>query len=100
MGDRVSVSILNNRPYRECMAEKRTAHICIDECVTGSYHLQSLEACSVGALTFNNIDSQTVGFMQSVSGTSSTPFIKTKLHDLYDKLCFYGCNPTITPVVN
>ena len=73
-GNAVEIIVKNNRPYEECMEVKRRAHICIDECATGSYHLQSLEGCAVGALTFNNIDSETSGFMREVTGVADHPF--------------------------
>jgi hypothetical protein len=92
-GDRVETVVMHNRPYRECLEAKRTAHICIDECVTGSYHLQSLEGCSVGAATFNAIDDQTVAFLREVTGTSGHPFIKTSLARLFDDLCHYIEHP-------
>ena len=92
-GDRVETVVMHNRPYRECLEAKRTAHICIDECVTGSYHLQSLEGCSVGAATFNAIDDQTVAFLREVTDTSEHPFIKTSLARLLDDLCHYIEHP-------
>jgi hypothetical protein len=92
-GDRVETVVMHNRPYRECLEAKRTAHICIDECVTGSYHLQSLEGCSVGAATFNAIDDQTVAFLREITGTSEHPFIKTSLARLFDDLCHYIEHP-------
>ncbi len=88
-GDQVVIQVMNNRSYADCMAWKRKAHICIDECVTGSYHLQSLEGCAVGAVTFNNIDDQTLGFMSKVNGQNHHPFVKTNLEGLYDKLCYF-----------
>src|SRR5690554_402140 len=88
-GSKVSIKVLHNRPYELCLQEKRKAHICIDECVTGSYHLQSLEGCSVGSLTLNNMDDQTLNFMKVVSGTSTHPFIKSDSEVLFNKLCSY-----------
>lgn len=86
-GSRVAVRILNNRPYTECMAEKRTAQICIDECVTGSYHLQSLEGAAVGAVTLNNIDETTHSYLRQITGGVPHPFVKTDLDSLYKTLC-------------
>lgn len=88
-GKRVEIKIMNNQPYSICMREKQTAHICIDECVTGSYHLQSLEGCSVGALTFNNIDDPTQSYLTKVTGQAEHPFLKTNLQNLFDHLCYY-----------
>lgn len=94
-GNRVAIKIMHNRPYYECMAEKRKAHICIDECVTGSYHLQSLEGCAIGAVTFNNIDTDTLGFMTEISKTHTHPFTKSDLKNLYQLLCKYIENPEL-----
>lgn len=94
-GQRVEIVVLNNRPYEECLRQKRTAHICIDECVTGSYHLQSLEGCAVGALTFNNIDEKTLSYIAEVSGQDTHPFVKTNLGQLFEKLCFFIENPEV-----
>ncbi|MDB4916775.1 MAG: hypothetical protein JWM95_4419 [Gemmatimonadetes bacterium] len=41
--------------HADSLAMKRRAHIVIDECVTGSYHRNSLEALSVGAVAVNGI---------------------------------------------
>ncbi len=92
-GKRVEVKVLKNVPYRECLAEKQTAHICIDECVTGSYHLQSLEGCSVGALTINNLSPAIHGFIQQVTGQKTHPFKQTDLEGLFDVLSHYIENP-------
>jgi hypothetical protein len=88
-GERVEVVIINNQPHALCMDMKRNAHICIDECVTGSYHLQSLEGCAVGAVTFNNIDEQTWSYMQSICGAEAHPFEQCDIEQLYDRLCYY-----------
>ena len=87
--DKVEVVIFNNQPYDKCLQEKQNAHICIDECVTGSYHLQSLEGCSAGAVTFNNIDVITENFLESVTGKKGHPFVKTNLDELQCKLSEY-----------
>lgn len=92
-GSQIEVCVVTNRPYRECMAEKRTAHLCIDECATGSYHQQSLEAASFGAVTLNNIDGQTLACMRAVNGQNSHPFARTNLEELFGRLCFFIENP-------
>jgi hypothetical protein len=83
----VQLDVLTNAPYEKCLAEKRDAHICIDECVTGSYHLQSLEGCSVGAATINNLSRPVLKNMQAVSQTSSHPFVCSDISGLFDLLC-------------
>lgn len=83
---RLKVIVKTDRPYAECMAAKRGADICIDECVTGSYHIQSLEGCAVGAATFNAIDETTAGFVRQVTGTGDHPFQVSGLADLEHRL--------------
>lgn len=92
-GSKVEVIVKNNRPYHECLEAKRNAHICIDECVTGSYHLQSLEGAAAGALTFNNMDAETAGFLQKVTGTETHPFENCALDALYERLCYFVEHP-------
>lgn len=41
--------------HAEALAAKRAAHVVIDECVTGSYHRNSLEGLAAGAVVVNGI---------------------------------------------
>ncbi|MEL4178312.1 capsular polysaccharide synthesis protein [Roseateles sp. PN1] len=41
--------------HAEALAMKRRAHIVIDECVTGSYHRNSLEGLAAGAVVVNGV---------------------------------------------
>ena len=41
--------------HAEALAAKRRAHIVIDECVTGSYHRNSLEGLACGAVVVNGV---------------------------------------------
>ncbi|HEY0953649.1 MAG TPA: capsular polysaccharide synthesis protein [Roseateles sp.] len=41
--------------HAEALAVKRRAHIVIDECVTGSYHRNSLEGLAAGAVVVNGV---------------------------------------------
>lgn len=94
-GNRIEVKVMNNSPYLVCMEEKREAHICIDECVTGSYHLQSLEGCAIGAVTINHIDNKTLAYMGGISQTDSHPFTKSDLVTLFEWLCYYIDHPEL-----
>jgi hypothetical protein len=42
-------------PHAQALAMKRRAHIVIDECVTGSYHRNSLEGLAAGCLVVNGV---------------------------------------------
>lgn len=85
-GPAVEIVVMTDRPHDECMAQKRSADICIDECITGSYHLSSLEGCAVGAVTFNALDALTAGYIREVTGATSHPFQVTSINALEDQL--------------
>jgi hypothetical protein len=53
-------------PYIECMTRKRWAHVGIDEVMTGSYHLSSLEYLAMGCVTVGRLDDLTKKSLQSV----------------------------------
>ncbi|WP_127995381.1 glycosyltransferase [Piscinibacter defluvii] len=42
-------------PHAQALAMKRRAHIVIDECVTGSYHRNSLEGLAAGCVVVNGL---------------------------------------------
>ena len=51
------LNLIRNRQlsHAESLAMKREAHIVIDECVTGSYHRNSLEGLAAGAVVVNGL---------------------------------------------
>src|SRR5271166_3408413 len=71
--------------HAEALVMKRRAHIVIDECVTGSYHRNSLEGLAVGAVVIN-----AVGLLPGVEealrhcagGAPDCPFVRADLDTL------------------
>ncbi|RSL18000.1 glycosyl transferase family 2 [Edaphobacter aggregans] len=71
--------------HAESLAMKRRAHIVIDECVTGSYHRNSLEGLALGCVVVNG-----VGSVPSIAdllthcagGAVEIPFVQAGLDDL------------------
>jgi hypothetical protein len=72
-------------PHAEVLQIKRRAHIVIDECVTGSYHRNSLEGLAAGCVVVNG-----VGILAGVARTlrhcvgdaGTLPFVRADLSDL------------------
>jgi SAM-dependent methyltransferase len=72
-------------PQAEVLAMKRRAHIVIDECVTGSYHRNSLEGLAAGCVVVN-----AVGLLPGVSealqscapDSEGSPFVFATLESL------------------
>jgi len=74
--------------HREALAAKRQAHIVIDECVTGSYHRNSLEGLAAGCVVVNGIGilPAVADVLRDVSETSEIPFTPATLQDLEEVL--------------
>ncbi|HEY2117104.1 MAG TPA: glycosyltransferase, partial [Candidatus Angelobacter sp.] len=70
--------------HAKSLAMKQRSHIVIDECVTGSYHRNSLEGLAAGCVVVN-----AVGHLPAVkdvfhycSGSDQVPFVYATLEDL------------------
>lgn len=65
------------KPFLDAMAMKRGCHIGIDEVMTGSYHMSSLEFLAMGCATFAHLDEKTLSAIKEVTGCSNVPWINT-----------------------
>jgi hypothetical protein len=72
----IQFQLIVSAPHKEVMEKKRLAHIGIDEVVTGSYHLSSLEYLSLGVATFANIDLATEKVVKDLTGCERLPWLK------------------------
>lgn len=68
--------LIENTPHEECLRIKQTCHICIDEVMTGSYHMSSLEAMAQGLVVINNIDEKCEDALSRYTGTKEHPMRK------------------------
>ena len=82
----IEVHIITNTPHLECMDIKSRCHVFIDEVMTGSYHMNSLEALAKGCVVINNIDLDCIKAMQSFTGDVEHPFVKSNIQDLSNVL--------------
>lgn len=65
---KISADIVMDVPHKQCLTRKRTGDIGIDEIVTGSYHLCSLETLSQGLITLANLDDHQQATLEAVTG--------------------------------
>jgi ADP-heptose:LPS heptosyltransferase/SAM-dependent methyltransferase len=74
--------------HASALAMKRGAHIVIDECVTGSYHRNSLEGLATGAIVINGVGLRPeIGDMLRIcSGGAELPFGFATLETLEQEL--------------
>ena len=63
---------------------KRRAHIVIDECVTGSYHRNSLEGLAAGCVVVNGVGLRpAIGeVLRGCAGGAASPFVFARLDEL------------------
>ena len=71
----INFQLITSQPHDITMQKKRLAHIGIDEIVTGSYHLSSLEYLSLGIGTFANIDKATEKVLKDLTGAEKLPWL-------------------------
>lgn len=81
-GPGVDVDVITGVPLEDCLYRKSTAHICIDECVTGAYHRSSLEALALGCAVINNCDSRCASLVRQMAGGCLPPFIPVAIEEL------------------
>ncbi|MBP2302790.1 capsular polysaccharide synthesis protein [Azospirillum picis] len=65
--------------HAEALAAKRAAHIVIDECVTGSYHRNSLEGLACGCVVVNGVGllpGVTDAFRHCAGDATEVPFVQ------------------------
>ena len=74
--------------HAEALAMKRRAHIVIDECVTGSYHRNSLEGLAAGCVVVNAVGlmPEVCEILRRCGGGSEAPFVRATLDDLEEVL--------------
>ncbi|MFL5386798.1 MAG: methyltransferase domain-containing protein [Longimicrobiaceae bacterium] len=68
---------------------KREAHVVIDECVTGSYHRNSLEGLAAGCVVVNGlglVDGIAGAFRRCAPGAAHVPFVRSTLGGLEETL--------------
>jgi ADP-heptose:LPS heptosyltransferase/SAM-dependent methyltransferase len=87
---RIELITVRNRQisHAEALAAKRRAHIVIDECVTGSYHRNSLEGLAAGCVVVNGVGLRpAIGEMlRTCAGGGDSPFVFARLDTLEAEL--------------
>lgn len=89
----IDLQVHEDTPWERLMNLKRSCDVCLDEVVTGGYHLCSLEALSQGLVTMAWLDDKTQQAIHQVVGyETELPWLNTRvdefrqsLIDLYEK---------------
>lgn len=92
---RIEAIVRIEAPWEELMKLRRECDVLIDECVTGGYHLTSLEGLSQGLATVAFLDDKTRALLLELTGCSprELPWVNTPLDRLRETLLFLAENP-------
>lgn len=82
----ISLTVIDGMTWENLMPVKREHDVCIDECVTGGYHLCSLESLSQGLITIGWLDDLTQQTIASIVGDTVLPWLNTPLDRLEQTL--------------
>ncbi len=90
----IDYEVITDKTWDELMPIKQKADICIDECVTGGYHLCSLEALSQGLVTIAWLDEKTQKAIHGIVGRETElPWVNTRQDVLETALRQLAANP-------
>jgi nucleotide-binding universal stress UspA family protein len=88
----VRVDIIEQVSHAECLQRKSACHIVIDDLVTGSYHLNTLESLASGSVCLTHMDRATQQAVFDLTGRSDFPAISVGLEDAEVVLLDLACN--------
>lgn len=91
----ITAEIIFDRPHAECLEKRSQAHISIDEVVTGSYHLTSLESLAQGLVTIAGLDSQQLKTLKELTGSASHPWLIARPQNLESQIRMVAESPAI-----
>jgi hypothetical protein len=77
----VVARIVQDLPHIECLKHRRDSSINIDDMVTGSYHLSSLEGLAQGVPTFAYLDDRTQSVLREISGANELPWMNFRFEE-------------------
>lgn len=94
-GTRVEIDVIEQVPHRECLARKARCHIVIDDLVTGSYHLNTLESLAQGSACITFMDRRTLQVVSDLTGRNDFPAINVGLEDVHEVLLDLAMKPEV-----
>jgi hypothetical protein len=77
----IDVDCIEQASHRECLRRKAACHIVIDDLVTGSYHLNTLESLAAGSACLTYMDRATQQAVFDLTGRSDFPALSVGLED-------------------
>ena len=82
----VEIDHIFNVPHEDCLQRKNRCGIFIDDLITGSYHLSSLESLAMGIPTLAYLDPRTLRTVQDITGSLDHPWVNCRLEEAFEYL--------------
>ena len=80
-GTPVDIDIIEQVSHAECLRRKALADIAIDDLVTGSYHMSTLESLILGSAVLTFTDQRVLRAAEEVSGKANFPALNVRLEE-------------------
>ncbi len=85
-GISVEIDVIEQVSHRECLARKSECDIAIDDLVTGSYHMSTLESLELGSMVLTHMDDRVQKAVAEVCGRNDFPAVNVRLEDAEEVL--------------
>lgn len=87
-GLKVELDIIEQVTHEECLRRKAKCDIALDDMITGSYHMSTLESLMLGSLAITYTDDRVQKAIRTVSGRDDFPAVNVRLEDLEHVLLY------------
>jgi hypothetical protein len=77
----IDIDLIEQVSHAECLRRKAACHVVIDDLVTGSYHLNTLESLAAGSVCLTYMDRATQQAVFDLTGRSDFPAVSVGLED-------------------
>jgi len=91
----VDLRVRTDLPHEECLRQRQRSQIAIDEIVTGSYHLSSLESLAQGVPTLAWLDRRVMQTLSELTGTTELPWVNLRLEEAEEPLRHLIADPDL-----
>jgi len=98
-GVAVELDLIEQVSHAECLRRKAACDLFVDDLVTGSYHLNTLEALAMGVPCAAYLDDRTRAVVREVTGGPELPVINVGLEDAAEVLLQACARPTLLPAM-
>ncbi len=94
-GHDIELDIITQVPHHECIQRKANCDVFIDDLVTGSYHLNTLESLMQGCATLTHLDGRVQHTLFELLGRTDFPALDVRLENMSDVLKHFAANPLL-----